>query len=249
MALKVLIIDDENKTRSLIAKMVGDMGFDLEVFTDGQNLKTGLKAIKTIKPDIVLLDIQMPDGTGFDLLQLVDEKTFQVIFISAHEEFAIRAIKCAALDYILKPIDEEELKTSIERAISEQSKGNQLNKNYSALDTNISKGHTQKLVLKTQESVYLIDISEIIRCESDRNYTTFFLDGGRKILTSRTLKDYDGLILNQNFIRCHRSHIINMDFFDRYDRSNGGMILMKDKSEVPLARASKDSFFKFLESM
>jgi two-component system LytT family response regulator len=114
---KILIIDDEKRIRDFVKRMIDSFGFDVEVFTDGENVETGIAAIKSLKPDIVFLDIQMPDGTGFDLLNQVGEKTFELIFITAFQEYAIMAIKFSALDYILKPIDAEELKTALQNAL------------------------------------------------------------------------------------------------------------------------------------
>ena len=163
MKKKVLIIDDENRTRDFVKKMIDSFQLDLEVFTDGENVETGIEAINRIQPDIVFLDIQMPDGTGFDVLNSIETKKFEVIFITAYQEYAIKAIKFSALDYILKPIDAEELHSAILTAIdSVDFKKEDLQ--YEALENNIQPGNRRKLVLKTQECVYIVDLMEIIRC-------------------------------------------------------------------------------------
>lgn len=246
MSLKLLIIDDESKTRGLLHKMLEGFKLDLHIYSNADSKKSGLKAIKNINPDIVLLDIQMPDGSGFDLLEETETKEFEVIFITAHEQYAIRAIKSVALDYILKPVDPEELEEAINKAIT-----NINDKNNAASLTVGSNGANanKKLVLKTQDAVFLIDIDEVVRCEADRNYTTFYLKDGRSIVTSKTLKEYVMLASSTNFFRCHRSHLINLNYFDRYKRIDGGYIIMKDESEIPLARSAKDHFFKFLETL
>ncbi len=245
---KALIIDDENRTREFIAKMINSFGLDVLAIPAGENVQSGIKAIEELKPDIVFLDIQMPDGTGFDVLKSIKEKNFEVIFITAHEEFAIKAIKFSALDYLLKPIDPEELKAAVEKAIKaiEDKKDDS---QFDALQNNILPNQKKRLVLKTQESVYVVELHEIIRCEADRNYTSFFLSSGKKILVSKTLKEYETLLSNSNFLRVQQSHLVNLDYVDRYDKGNGGSVVMKDGSEVPLSPAKREIFFKIIENL
>jgi two-component system LytT family response regulator len=246
--IKALVIDDENRTRDLIAKMINSFGLNIEAISEGESVVSGLKAIEEHSPDIVFLDIQMPDGTGFDLLRSLPNKSFEVIFITAHEEFAIKAIKFSALDYILKPIDTDELKAAVERAI--KSVGNKKEEiQFDALQLNIQPNQKRRLVLKTHESVHVVELDSIIRCESERNYTSFFLINGKKIVVSKTLKDYEILLAGHNFLRVQQSHLINLDFVSRYDKINGGTIVMKDDSEVPLSPAKREIFFKILENL
>lgn len=245
---KALIIDDEQRTRELIAKMIESFDLGIEAIARGENVKSGLEAIAEIQPDLVFLDIQMPDGTGFDLLKAVPDKNFEVIFITAHEEFAIKAIKFSALDYILKPVDPEELRAAVERALASLSE-EVSEPQFEALQNNIQPNQKRRLVLKTQESVHVVDLDQIIRCEADRNYTSFFLKEGKKILVSRTLKDYETLLTGHNFLRIQQSHLINLNYVDRYDKGNGGAVVMKDGSEVPLSPAKRDIFFQILENL
>lgn len=245
---KVLIIDDENRTRNLISKMIDSFGFDVETIPEGENVQSGIQAIQKHQPDIVFIDIQMPDGTGFDVIRSIENKTFEVIFITAHEEFAIKAIKFSALDYLLKPVDTLELKSALEKALNtvdEKSEQPQ----FEALQQNIQPNEKRRLVLKTQESVHVIELEQIIRCEADRNYTSFFLKDGKKILVSKTLKEYETLLSGHNFLRVQQSHLINISYVDRYDKKNGGAVVMKDGSEVPLSPAKRDVFFKRLENI
>ena len=249
MATKILIIDDENRTRQLIAKMIDSFGFDVETIPEGENVESAIAVIKKHNPDIVFLDIQMPDGTGFDVLASLPEKKFEVIFITAHEEFAIKAIKFSALDYLLKPVDTNELKTALERALKTISLNHFDNLKFDALQTNIQPSEKRRLVLKTQESVHVVELDQIIRCEADRNYTSFFLKNNKRILVSRTLKEYETLLSNHNFLRVQQSHLVNIQYVDRYDKKNGGAVVMKDGSEVPLSPAKRDLFFQRLENI
>jgi two-component system LytT family response regulator len=244
---KVLIIDDENRTRDLISKMIDSFGLDVETIPEGENVASGIAAIKKHKPDIVFLDIQMPDGTGFDVIQAIEEKTFEIIFITAHEEFAIKAIKFSALDYLLKPVDTTELRNSLEKALTTLE--TRSDSQFDALQKNIQPNEKRRLVLKTQESVHVVELDQIIRCEADRNYTSFFLLENKKILVSKTLKEYETLLSGHNFLRVQQSHLVNIDYVDRYDKKNGGAVVMKDGSEVPLSPAKRELFFKRLENL
>lgn len=245
---KVLIIDDENRTRELIARMIDSFGFDVQTIPEGENVQSGIAAIEKHQPDIVFLDIQMPDGTGFDVIRSIENKNFEVIFITAHEEFAIKAIKFSALDYLLKPVDTTELKAAMEKALAVIDHGKELSQ-FDALQKNIQPNEKRRLVLKTQESVHVVELDQIIRCEADRNYTSFFLEGNKKILVSKTLKEYETLLSAHNFLRVQQSHLVNIDYVDRYDKKNGGAVVMKDGSEVPLSPAKRDLFFKRLENL
>lgn len=245
---KVLIIDDEKRTRELIAKIIESFNYGVEVITDGENVTTGIKAIEDHNPDIVFLDIQMPDGTGFDVIRSAKDKSFEVIFVTAHEEYAIKAIKFSALDYLLKPVDPSELQKALDKAL------NQINsikndQQFEALSRNIIPSQKRRLVLKTHESIHVIELDDIIRCEADRNYTSFFLKGGKKILVSKTLKEYETLLSAHNFLRIQQSHLVNINYVDRYDKKNGGAVVMKDESEVPLSPAKREIFFKSLENL
>ena len=248
MKKKVLIIDDENRTRDFVKKMIDSFNLDLDVYTDGENVETGIEAINRIQPDILLLDIQMPDGTGFDVLNSIETKNFEVIFITAYQEYAIKAIKFSALDYILKPIDSEELHSSIITAI-DSLEFKREETQFIALENNMQANNRRKLVLKTQECVYVVDLNEIIRCEADKNYTFFYLNSGKKILVSRTLKDYETMLNGYGFFRIQQSHLINLEYLDRYDKQQGGAVIMKDGTAVPLSPAKKDQFFKLLEKL
>lgn len=241
MSLKVLIVDDEEHTRSLLKNIIVDLDLTLDVYTDGHNLKSGLKAVQTVDPDIVILDVQMPDGTGFDFLELVPDRKFELLFITAHQEYAIRAIKTAALDYILKPVDQDELDKALKSAIQKckESPRREINQPFEG----------DKIILKTQESVYMVQYDSLVRCESYKNYTTFFLENGLKITVSKTLKEYSQLLNNSSFFKCHRSHIINWNYFESFKKQNGGLIKMKNGDEVPLARSCKEEFFDTLERL
>ena len=243
-----VFIDDENKTKEFIKRLLISFGHNFDIYTDGSNVESGISAINKIKPDLVFLDIQMPDGNGFDVLKGVKYKEFEIVFITAYQEYAIQAIKFSALAYILKPIDVEELEDAVDKALTTlQKKKNEVQ--FNALANNIERSEKKKLVLKTQESVYVLELKEIIRCEADKNYTSFYLESGKRILVSKTLKEYDLLLSGHSFFRVQQSHLVNLDHINRYDKADGGAVIMKDGSSVPLSPARKEQFFQILENL
>ncbi len=248
MKYKTVIIDDESRTRSLLKKMIGHSDYPLEVVGDADSVSTGLEVIHEHDPDIVLLDIQMPDGSGFDVLDKINQRTFEVIFVTAHQEFAIRAIKFSALDYILKPVEIEELNGALENAIDTIQTKSDLSVKYETLLENI-KNDNKRIVISTKSSMYVLPVKDIVHCQSDRNYTYFFINDGRKIFTSRTLKEYENILGLPDFIRCHRSHLINLNYIERYDRRDGGTIILKDGTDIPLSRLSRQRFMDVLDTL
>jgi two-component system LytT family response regulator len=246
MASRILIVEDEKRTRELLVNMIHSFQLDVELF-EASTVVGATKMIKDLHPSIVVLDINLPDGTGFDVLDFAGDKDFKIIFSTAHEEFAIRAIKSAAFDYLLKPIDPMELKESISKALLAPTKVDQ--HHVEVLRENFNAKVPSKLVLNTSDSVFVIHTEDLIRCESEKNYTTFYISDGRKIITSKTMKDYESLLNDLPFYRCHRSHIINLNFFDRFDKREGGAIIMKNNNQIPLSRVNRDEFFTLLEQL
>lgn len=246
--MKVIIIDDEARARKSIADLLKHSPHKVNLVAEAESVATGIDAISTHNPDIVLLDISMPDGTGFDLLKKLDNIDFKIIFITAYEEFAVKAFEFSAIDYILKPVDPKKLFDAIEKAhhlVKQENLSLKLNALFANLEN--SSSDNKKLVLKTAENIYIINTKDIIRCESDAGYTEFYLIDGKKILVSKNLKDYEDMLDGFGFYRIHQSHLINLQYIDHYSKTEGGAVVMKDNSELPLARRKKESFLKLLE--
>lgn len=246
--LITVIIDDEQDAVDFISSIVSEYCPGLEVKGKANNVKTGIEIIKDVKPDLVFLDVEMPNGTGFDLLTHFPEKTFEVIFITAFNHYAIRAIKFSAVDYILKPININEFIESVDKVIAKR-KNNPLTgqENIEALLENIRTTHPTRLVIPTSDGREYLNPQDIIRIEADRSYSWFFLIGKRKILVSKHLKEFQDLLSDRNFFRPHNSHLINLDFVKKYVRIDGGYIEMADGSQVPVARNRKDLFMAHME--
>ena len=236
--------------RELIYALIQKHCKNVEVVATADSVKSGMQVIKQYKPDIVLLDIKMHDGTGFDLLNKVKPVDFQVIFISAYEEHALKAFKFSAVDYILKPIDSNELIAAIKKAEEAISPLNGLH-HLDVLETNYSSDNreTKKIILKTLDSIYAVNVKDIVRCESDTSYTQFFLNDTRKILISKPLKEYDELLSEFGFFRTHQSHLINLDFFEQYKKADGGFAIMKDGTAIPVSSRKKDLFLQTIDKL
>ncbi len=244
--ISIVVIDDEPKAREAILSILSLSPIELNIIGEAGDVESAYELISTKSPDLILLDINLPDGSGFDLLKRFGKINFKVIFITAHQEHAIRAFKYSAVDYILKPITAGGLFSAIEKAAEEISKQETVLK-LGTLLSNLEK--LKKIVLKTAESIHIINVSQIIRCEADINYTTFFLQEGEKLLVSKSLKEYDELLGQAGFFRTHQSHLVNLDHILRYDKMDGGYLVMDDNSAVPVAVRKKDELFRLFENM
>jgi two-component system LytT family response regulator len=242
----VVIIDDEPRARETIINILGLSNHEIEIAGQAADVESGFEVINQKNPDLVLLDINLPDGTGFDLLKKFDKISFKLIFITAHEEYAVKAIKFSALDYVLKPITAGELLQAIDKA-NETIHKDETEIKLSAFLSNLDK--LRKIVLKTAESIHIIEVKNIIRCEADVNYTTFFLENDKKLLVSKTLKEYAELLTSSGFFRTHQSHLVNLDHVLRFDKGEGGHLVMNDNSIVPVSSRKRETLFKAFENL
>ena len=244
--INLLIVDDERKAREALRSIV--QSYDRAIAVDeADGVASAIRSFESQKPDIILLDIQLADGTGFELLKKIQPVTSRVIFITAFEEYAVRAFRFCAVDYLMKPVNPADLRAALDRACSDVEKDS-FATGMKALLGNMSQlsKDQKKIVLKTSEQIFVISIKEIIHLESDKNYTSFFISDGKKILVSRTLKEYEELLSSYGFIRVHQSHLINIDYIDRYDKREGGFVVMKDHSSIPVSSRKKEDLIGLL---
>ncbi len=248
--MKTIIIDDEAKARKTIMEILKYSNEDIKVVAEADGVETGFEAIMRHKPELVLLDINMPDGSGFDLLKKLPSIGFKLIFITAFEQFAIKAFEFSALDYILKPINPMKLINSVKR-VSELVKSENLSLKLNALFSNLNMQdkRNQKIVLHTEKRIHIIETKNIVHCQSDGGYTTFYLIDNKKITVSRNLKTFEELLSNCNFFRTHQSYLINVDYIDYYNKHDGGYITMQNGIEIPVAQRKKEQFLSILEKI
>ena len=248
--LKTIIIDDEKNAREAISKIAEQYCNNISVVGYAEDVESGVKAIKKYNPDLVLLDIKMPDGTGFDILQQIDNINFAIIFITAFNEYAIKAFKFSAIDYLLKPIDVNEFKSAIEKVEKAKKQQNTKMKLDVFLENinNISR-EVKKIVLKTSDSIHLINVNDILRCESDGNYTKFYFTNQQTIMVSKNIKEYYDMLKDFQFFRSHQSHIVNINYIKRYHKLDGGHLVMQDDSTVPVSTRKRDELMKIFESI
>ena len=243
--IRALIIDDEENSRVALSNLLEKHCLDIEVLGMGDSAKAGLELIKKHYPDIVFLDIEMPKGTGFDMLDQIENIDFDVIFTTAYDQYAIKAIKFCALDYLLKPIDVDELIEAVNRVdkkIAKQNKGKKFELFVQYMKD--IKTTMNQIALPTSDGLNFVEVNEIIRCEASEYYTYTFMNNETKILVSKTLKDFDELLTDYNFFRVHQSHLINLNYIRKYIRDSGGVIVMDDGIEIPVSRRKKEGFLK-----
>lgn len=249
--IKALIVEDEKNSQELLKDLIEQYCEGVEVVAIAGNVASALTAIETHKPDLVFQDIELPDGDGFQVLEQSSPINFDVIFTTAYDQYAMRAFKFSATDYLLKPVDIEELQSAVKRVVdkhenTDEEAGEPSHENINTLLKNIRNMRQpfRRIVLPTSNGFTVVDPKDIIRCESDRNYTFIFLNDGRKILVSRTIKEYDEMLTDYNFFRIHQSHLINLHYLKNYTRGRGGYVELTDGSTLDVSARRKSEFLK-----
>lgn len=239
------IVDDIANARQLLTDEITRNHPELEIVGKASSVVEAAKNLKSISPDILFLDIMLGDGTGFDILEILPKIESKIIFITASDEFAIKAFKFSAIDYLLKPFSSEELSNAINKAKKQITpKKEQL-----SILNNAVKNPSQKptkLSLHTSDKIQIIEINDIIRCQSDNNYTTFYLNDNTKILVSKTLKYYADILKETGFLRVHQSHLINTNYIKEFIKSDGGYLILDDNSNIPVSVRKRSELLDFL---
>ncbi|WP_347175281.1 LytR/AlgR family response regulator transcription factor [Polaribacter uvawellassae] len=229
-----ILVDDMPQALEMLAQDISNSHPIIKIIGTANSVVSAAKILQKKQPDILFLDIMLGDGTGFDLLEIIPNLSSKIIFVTASDEFAIRAFKFAAIDYILKPYSDEDLKNAIDKAMHQiQPKNEQL----SVLQESIATPNQlpKKISLHTLDKIVVVSLDEIIRCKSDNNYTTFYFENGTKIMVTKTLKFYADLLKDNSFLRVHQSHLVNTKYIKEFIKSDGGYLVLKDKSSVPVS--------------
>lgn len=244
--IKGVIIEDEQNARETLRVLIEKNCENVEVVGEAHDVKSGLDCINKHNPDLVFLDIEMPDGDGFDLLRQVRRFNFNIIFTTAYSEFAVRAFKYNTIDYLLKPIVQDELIKAVNKAEIEL-RTRDLSKKFNSLLDFISDGkNAKRIVLSSNERYDIVNVSDIIMCKSDKNYTSFYLEDGQVITISKTMKDFEEVLSANNFIRVHKQYMVNMDHVKSFGRTSSNMIRLSRDLEVPVSTRNKDKLLEII---
>ncbi len=240
--LRTIIIDDEIDAIKSIESIIIEYCPDISIVGKACSVIEGIKEIQNKNPDLVFLDIEMPQGNGFNILESIPERNFEVIFITAYNHYAIKAIKFSALDYILKPIDIDELINAVKKVEQSKDIHSKAYNRYNVLFENLKTSSPCKLAVPTTKGMKYIYTKDIIRIEADGSYSNIFLKDGNKLMVSKNLKKFQELLIDKNFFRIHNSNLVNLEHVKEYIRIDGGYIEMIDNSKVIVSRRRKDDF-------
>ena len=253
--IRAVIIDDETNAREALTNLLRLICPEVDICGEAKNAELGIEIINKEKPNLIFLDIQMPGKTGFDLLASFDKIDFGVIFTTAYQEYAIRAFRFSAIDYLLKPVDPDELQAAVEK-VNVQIAGvnpaqieilqQQLDSTQSLKLIQRKRNDHQRIALPTAEGIHFVEMTDIVQCESLGSYTKFHLVKGQPIVVSRLLKEYEEILDNYYFFRVHQSSIINLEHIKRYVKGDGGQVWMSNNTEIEVSRRRKDEFLFLL---
>jgi len=248
--IKAFIIDDVEKARSALKSDMKTYCPTVQVIGEADGVETGLQLIKNTTPDVIFLDIRMSDGSGFDLIAKLRQQgsiPFQIIFTTAYDEYAIKAFKFSAIDYLLKPVDHEDLIQAVQK-IKTTDVQSSLKENMELLLESMKsiKTSNKRIALNSIDKIQVVNVDDIIQCESQKNYTLFYLTNKKQVLVTRTLKEFEDMLEGDNFLRVHHSHLINVKHLKEYVKTDGGYAMMSDGSEVPVSVRKKEHLLSLL---
>ena len=241
--IRTVLVDDEKNSLIILHKLLEKYAPQVEIVATAQSVKEGIEIINEYEPELVFLDISMPDGDGFEVIEKVEFKNFQVIFSTAYDQYAIRAFEVAALHYILKPVNPDDLVESLKRFESIEEEN--LSDKISILSEAIKETPT-RLILPTSNGMHVIQVENIVRCESSNNYTTFFLIDKKRIVVSKSIQIYERLLESSNFCRIHNKNLVNLKYVKKYVKGRGGYVVLNDDSHVDVSDGRKKKFLQKL---
>lgn len=252
--ITAVLIDDDKHLRTGLKALLERYTNDIFIVGEAESVKTGIAAIEKLRPQVIFLDIHLTDGTGFDILESLAKTNGKInahiVFITAHEQYAVKAFKFSALDFILKPVDPEELQNTMAKIKEVVGKTNSFD-NIDLLLENIRKkvDNFKRIALSTNDGIHLFEVADIIRCEAKINYTQFYIKNHKPILISKTLKEYEELLAEHGFERIHQSHLINLSYLKSYIKTDGGYVIMADNSNIPIAQSKKEKLQELIRAL
>lgn len=245
--IRAVIIDDEKPARDALAEMLSLFCQETELIGEADGLQSGIELVQTLKPDLIFLDVEMPDGTGLDLVKEIEDINSQIVFVTGHNDYAVQAFRLSAVDYLMKPILPDQLIEAVNKV--RMTVHQQVQYTTMMDNMNLLSNQERKVVLKDADSLYIIKIKQILRCQADGGYTHFFLHDKKQITTSVNLKEYEKMFGDYGFIRCHHSHLVNTQHIIRFDKADGGQAIMSDQSVVPVSFRKKEKLIRSLQSL
>jgi len=242
--MKAILVDDEPDGIRTLQKLLERHCPDVKIEATCANSAIAKQQIEAIKPDVVFLDIQMPGQTGLEMIAELTVKNFEIIFVTAHNEYILQALQYSAADYLLKPVDEDRLIEAVQRAGKRLKEGKKEELTETLLHNLSNKGNPteMRLCLPTLKGFIILKLDEIIYCEAERSYTIFHLEGNKPVIVSKPLLDYENLLGDAGFLRIHKSFLINLRHVKEYQRGEGGMVIMNNNSEIEVSRRKKEQF-------
>jgi two-component system, LytTR family, response regulator len=247
--LRTIIIDDEENIRILLRGILHSHCPYADIVAEASSVAEARIAIEKYKPDLILLDIRLGDGTGFGLLEKFEKIDFRIIFVTSYEEYALKALKLSAVDYIMKPVIADELVAAIDKTRKLIGEGEEQAFKVLVSNSKSQGNQDKKIVLRTADKFHFVPVGDIIRCESDSSYTKFFLSDNTSILISRTMKEFEDILTGFGFFRPFKSDLINLKHIKAFDKTDGGFIIMTDNSRVPLSDRKREEFFRLMEGL
>lgn len=246
--LTAILVDDMPTALEMLQNDLTQFHPEIEIIDTAKSVVEASKVLRKQQPDILFLDIMLGDGTGFDVLEIHPNLSSKIIFVTASDEYAIKAFKFAAIDYVLKPYSNEDLANAINKAKNQIKPDKE---QLTVLQQSISKPNQRpnKISLNTSDKIMVVNLDDIVRCQSDNNYTEFFMNDGQKILVGKTLKHFADMLKEYDFLRVHQSHLINIQFIKEFIKSDGGYLVLKNKTTVPVSVRKKNEVISVLEKM
>lgn len=245
---KLVIIEDEPAEVRAIEQLIERNFPNLTIAGHADNTKDAIQIIKKTDPDLAIFDISLKDGQSFKILEELEKISFQIIWLTAHEQFAIRAFRLSAVDYLLKPYREDELISSLRKATATVDYENHVKK-LETLKQHLGAGDKKQIVLHTSDAFHILNISEIIRCQADDNYTHFILGNGEKITVSKPLKNYEELLNAFDFCRIHQSHLINLHHLKRFVKRRNPFVMLSNEDKIPVSKKMRSHLIRYLEQL
>lgn len=247
--MKAIIIDDEKDSIKILEAMIRKFAPSLEVVATCIDPMEAIQKIRILKPQIVFIDVHMPQLNGFELLEQTDRSAFDVIFTTSSEQHVLKALKAGAVDYLLKPVQGDELKLAVEKVAAKRSTVPAAQLEMLMNYFKPQKPKVKRIALTASDHLVFVDINDILYCESDSNYTTFFLANGEKVIISKTLKDVEEMLAGDDFFRIHASYLINMKHVSKFTRGDGGFVVMTNNQQISVSRKKKDEFFEMFSKI